>query len=297
MFKKYLHVERYGNDEVQGIELGECHIFPKLDGTNGSIWMDDNKLCAGSRTRELTIEADNAGFYAYALSRELDFVCFFDAHPNMRLYGEWLVPHTFKKYRENAWRKFYVFDVYDDEKERFIPYGEYSQWITDAGLDLIPPLCIMKNGTYDSLLHEVKANGFLVADGAGCGEGIVIKNYGFANRFGRYAYAKIVTQEFKDKHPIAMGPTVKQMKEMVEIAICDKYLTKHLVDKTYAKITNENGGWNSKYIPRLLHTIYHDLVTEELWEAVKEHKNPTINFKTLNSVAINRTKSLLPELF
>jgi hypothetical protein len=33
-FRKYQHVERYGSPEVEGVELGECCIFPKLEGTN-----------------------------------------------------------------------------------------------------------------------------------------------------------------------------------------------------------------------------------------------------------------------
>ncbi len=50
-FRKYMHVERYGNDEVQGIEIGTCYIFPKLDGTNGSVWLQDDQVCCGSRNR------------------------------------------------------------------------------------------------------------------------------------------------------------------------------------------------------------------------------------------------------
>ena len=30
-FQKYMHLERFGTDEVDGINLGECHVFPKLD--------------------------------------------------------------------------------------------------------------------------------------------------------------------------------------------------------------------------------------------------------------------------
>ena len=37
-FQQYMHIERYGNDEVQGIDIGELTIFPKLDGTNASVW-------------------------------------------------------------------------------------------------------------------------------------------------------------------------------------------------------------------------------------------------------------------
>ena len=45
-FVKYQHVERLGVDEVDGIELGVCHVFPKIDGTNSSVWQrgDDKNL-------------------------------------------------------------------------------------------------------------------------------------------------------------------------------------------------------------------------------------------------------------
>lgn len=33
-FKKYIHLEKYGTTETQGIELGTAYVFPKLDGTN-----------------------------------------------------------------------------------------------------------------------------------------------------------------------------------------------------------------------------------------------------------------------
>jgi hypothetical protein len=33
-FVKYQHIERYGVDEVNGIDIGTCYIFPKIDGTN-----------------------------------------------------------------------------------------------------------------------------------------------------------------------------------------------------------------------------------------------------------------------
>ena len=43
-FKKYQHVERFGNIEVEGIELGKCYIFPKIDGTNASIWINEKGI-------------------------------------------------------------------------------------------------------------------------------------------------------------------------------------------------------------------------------------------------------------
>ena len=38
-FLKYQHVERVGTSEVENIELGTCYVFPKIDGTNASIWI------------------------------------------------------------------------------------------------------------------------------------------------------------------------------------------------------------------------------------------------------------------
>lgn len=299
-FKKYMHVERFGTDEVQGIELGGCYVFPKLDGTNASVWWDSDKgVMAGSRRRELFAGDDNAGFHEYATNSDniAEFFVSREYHKQLRLYGEWLVPHTFKHYREEAWRRFYVFDVFDDETEKFLPYERYSAILKEYGIDFIPPTCIMKNATYDAFLKELDNNTFMVKDGKGAGEGIVIKNYSFQNRFGRTVWAKIITNKFKYRHPVEMGATVKKMKDMTEQAICDKYVTKHLVDKVYAKIVNECGSWNSKYIPRLLSTVFYDLINEETWNFVKEMKMPTVNFKTLNGLCIHSIKAIRPELF
>jgi hypothetical protein len=298
MFKKYMHVEKYDNDEVQGIEMGECWIFSKVDGTNASIWKENGELKAGSRKRELTLDADNAGFYAWVLNgpQHENLKAFFNEYPNVRLFGEFLVPHALRTYRADAWNRFYIFDVYNDEKEQYLHYKEYQPMLEEFNLDYIPPICTAKNVTYDNLLHEVQNNTFLIEEGKGCGEGIVIKNYAFQNRFGRTVWAKIITNEFKEKHSKAQ-PTSKKFKEWVEQKLVDEYVTEHLVTKTYAKIVNECQGWNSKYIPRLLSTVYHDFVTEELWNAIKKHKNPTIDFKRLNQLTVLKIKELKPELF
>ena len=113
-FKQYQHIERFGTMEVEGIEIGTCHVFPKIDGTNGSVWMENDSVWCGSRKRPLTIESDNAGFLIGIYETEERFKSFFIMYPNIRLFGEWLVPHSLKTYWDDAWRKFYVFDVVQD---------------------------------------------------------------------------------------------------------------------------------------------------------------------------------------
>ena len=60
-FSKYQHVERFGTTETNGIEMGMCYIFPKIDGTNSQLWFEAGYLHAGSRNRELSLDNDNAG--------------------------------------------------------------------------------------------------------------------------------------------------------------------------------------------------------------------------------------------
>jgi len=297
-FRKYQHLERFGTDEVDGIELGDCYVFPKIDGTNGSLWFGDG-VEGGSRNRKLELDNDNAGFYNWACAntgiRE-----YFMKHPTHRLYGEWLVPHSLKTYRVDAWRKFYVFDVCVDngaESVEYIPYETYKPMLEEFGIDFIPPIVKIKNANYDSLIKILEQNIFLIEDGKGYGEGIVIKNYDFYNRFKRQTWAKIVTSEFKEKHVKAMGCPNINAEVMVEEKIVNDFLTEAFVEKEYAKIVSENDGWQSKYIPMLLGRIFSELVKEESWNMVKKYKYPRINFKTLNALSINKVKQVKSSIF
>jgi len=295
-FEKYMHLERFGTAEVEGIELGLCYIFPKIDGTSGSVWWNDG-VQAGSRRRHLVYgEGDNAGFREWA-EKDKNLLLLLGRNKMLRLFGEWLVPHSIRTYRHDAWRKFYVFDVFHHERECFLSYDEYKPILDQYGVEYIPTLCTIKNPSYENLIKEVENNHFLIQEGKGSGEGIVVKNYDFQNRFGRVCWAKIVTNSFKEKHAKEMGAPNKVVKQMIEQSIVDEFVTKHLVEKTYDKIRVENNGWKSKYIPRLLQTVFYDLVNEEAWNFVKKHRNPVINFKTLNTVCVMKIKELKPDLF
>ena len=231
MFKKYQHLERFGNTEVQNIELGECFIFPKIDGTNASIWLHEGEIQAGSRTRHLSLEKDNAGFYEWVLKQE-NLFNYLKENPTHRLFGEWLVPHSLKTYREDAWRRFYVFDVVEDrdlselqhdsdEKFNYLHYNDYKPLLEKHEIDFIPPIAVIRNSNYEQLVNQLMKNDFLIEDGKGYGE-----------------------------------------------EIAEKYVTTAFCEKEYAKIESID-GWNSKMIPRLLNTIYYEVVKEECWNFVK----------------------------
>lgn len=558
-FHSYIHVERFGTDEVEGIEFGKCFIFPKVDGTNSQLWLADGELKAGSRNRTLGFDKeDNAGFYAWALQQQ-KLKDYLTKHPTHRIYGEWLVPHTLRTYREETWRRLWIFDVTTEvgDHEEFIPYNLYQPMLEEFGLDYIQPISEIVNPSYDFLIEQLERNTFLIQDGKGVGEGVVIKNYcvsinhriltadlqwktagtmkvgdkligitdnnigikkgryfcpsevtfaqedtedcyelllsdgtklistkehpwlvvpkipksrlipstsydwvkteniregqlitrlvptweykpdhdigwlsgfldgegslihnqpslrsanlvvvgnqlsgpiaekykrlvkekgfnlheikpgnstaermtiqggkreamrflgmirperllskintsalggiksrnkqfltivkktfvdkqkimrmstssgtyiaeGFGahnsyyNQYHRQTWAKIVRQEFKEQNQKVFGGGAVLGKKMVEEDLVEIFCTQSLIDKTYAKIVLERDGWKSEAIPQLLNSVFHDLVQEDIWTIVKRMKNPTINFKTLQSLVTQKIKQAKPEIF
>ena len=55
--------------------------------------------------------------------------------------------------------------------------------------------------------------------------------------------------------------------------------------------------YRKELIPRLLQTVFYDLLTEETYEFVKKHKDPTINFKRLRQACIKTVKQHASDLF
>lgn len=307
-FLRYPHLEKYGNSAVDNIELGITHVFPKLDGTNASVWVKDwvlyeqdghPILATGSRNRTLSKESDNAGFNAYVQS-QLEvwgplYKFFAEKSYKYILYGEWLVPHTVKHYRKEAWNRFWIFDVYDREQGKFVPYDVYQPWLEEYGLDYIPCVQKFKNGSFENFLHVAKTNRFLLEDNDQPGEGCVIKNYDWTNKFQQVTWAKIVNQEFKDDFVATMGANLTENKSNAQ-KICDKACTEALIRKEFAKL-NHDGKFTSHLIPRLLHTVFYSVVTEELWDCLKPINYGLVNFKELQQLCILKVKQTLPELF
>lgn len=321
-FRKYDHLERRDHREVRGLEAGLCWIFPKIDGTNASIYFDPelDEIMACSRNRVLGPEKqDNHGFHAWVHAPDQAALRMFcRMHPQFVVYGEWLVPHSLKTYTDDSWRRFYVFDVFDREDESYLSYDEYAKFTELEWC--IPPLCTIVNPTKADLLKIMEGNTYLIKDGEGIGEGIVIKNYGWKNFFGRQPWAKLVRNAFKETNKSAFGTPRREATKQVEVEIVNQFVTEALVRKELAKILNAVQSEDrlqrimetefmelshaqilaerrKRVIPWILSQTYNCLIEEELWSALKKHRNPTIDFKLLQGLVTHKVKELLPEIF
>ena len=294
-YESYQHIVRIGDDEVEGILDpfdGDTIITvqPKIDGTNATIWYD-NEVKTGSRRREVTIGSDNAGFAA-AVSHSKEVNEFFSdpAHQGYRIYGEWLV-HNHVRYEKDAYAHLYVFDVID----QFGNYVPPEEW-DDLGLGLF---CVPTIDQFD-LKHEPDPMGRLTADmersvyrtaDGGPGEGIVIKRYGdWRNKYGNVLWAKMVRDEYKAS--AHMSKRDSAVKHGMEKTIADEFITKAYCEKELDKI-RASDGWNEKMIPRLLGSVWHEFVSEEMWHVLKRYKNPVIDFGTLQRAVYSRVKECL----
>lgn len=275
-FKKYGKIHRLGKEETIGILEGVCHVQEKLDGANASIWLDDtSNIQCGSRNKHL-IEEDFNGFVGYAKAHA-GVKAILIAYPGIILYGEWLVKHSVK-YPEDAYKKFYLFDI--EAEGKFLTPELMYALANDYEILTVPYIGKFTNPTIEELKQFVGRSEL-----ADRGEGIVIKNMSFTNKFGNTCYAKIVCENFQESSKVKLIDSDK------EAYIVSKYMTIGRVIKIMNKLQPEiNEQLGMQHIPRVCNSAYHDMITEEIWEIIK--KVDTVNFKALSKLAFLKAKEI-----
>lgn len=300
-YRSYMHIEKLGTTDTEGILNGTCYLSYKIDGTNASVWLKDTgELGFGSRKKELSLSEanmDNADFMKLmtentALYQQL--LNYLQIFPTRTIYGEWLVPHTIKRYSADAWRKFYVFDVFDNATEKYLNYDSWAATLQKACPELvvIPLIAKLENPTQEELIALLDKTGeFLCTEGIG--EGIVIKNYDFVNRYGRTVWAKILTEDFKKQKDKTRANNAEAKAENATEHAIIKLLTVEHIQKEYAKLVEARGEWSSKYIFELLNRVYTEFLHDNFDIIMKKFKLPTINFRVLKQMSDNMVKETL----
>lgn len=305
-YQKYQHIEKIGSGEVEGILTGTCYLFYKIDGTNSTIWLqDDGTLGFGSRNRQLTAnkEGDNQGFVqALTLDEKYkdtlhDITSILKNNPHWTLYGEWLVPVNIRNYKDDAWRNFYLFDIYDNKENKYINYDQYSKLIDKKypNIKYIPLLAKLENPTEEDIKNLLSKTGeFLIIDGLG--EGIVIKNYDYVNKYGRITWAKMLTEDFLTKKKgLRQGKTIAaQEGNSTEYEIVKLLTVEHIVKEKIKVMERRNSPtFEMNMIAELLNRVFNEFWRDN-WEIIlKKFHNPTINFKILKTLCDNKVKEVL----
>lgn len=278
-FRKYEKIHRLGKDEVDGILDGTVTVQEKIDGANTSIWLEEGGIKLGSRNRG--IEDGFNGFADYVNSHE-GIKEFFNKYPEYILYGEWLVSHTIA-YKDTSYKQWYMFDIYSPKTNYWKHYNVKGIATT---FEILTP---HEFGTFENPIEE-QLKEFVGQSVLGPkGEGIVIKNPEFINKYGNNCHAKIVRQEFMEDNALVFGGNNKHSETYNEMFIVNKWMVPSRVEKVCNKLQPEiNEKLDLKHIPRITNTCYHDLITEEAWEIAK--LNDKIDYKRLKGLALKKAK-------
>lgn len=297
-YKSYQHIEKLGSTEVEGILNGTCYLSYKIDGTNGVIYLSDDlkELKFGSRKKELSKDLDNANFLNSITSNiDLynDLFNYLSNHPSYIIYGEWLVPHTIKRYQSDSWNKFYIFDIYDTTNQTYINYCLYSKELDNyKNINYIPIITKINNPKVEDIKDLLNQTGsYLITEGLG--EGIVIKNYDYVNKYNRITWAKLLTEDFKNtKKHVRIKNTQDKENSETEYKIISLMTVEH-INKEYSKLIESKGDWSSKYIFELLNRVYMEFIRDNIDIILNKFHNPTINFRTLKQLSDSKVKETL----
>lgn len=297
-YRPYQHVEKIGTTATDGILNGTVYLSYKIDGTNGCVYLSDDgqSLSFGSRRAELSFVDDNRGFVAMMTNDKTiydNLKCYLTMYPDRIIYGEWLVPVTIKRYKEDAWKHFYIFDIFDTTTGRYVNYDDYKDDLDMLGLKYIPIIAKLINPTFDDVKSYFDKTGdFLIA--SGLGEGIVIKNYDFVNRDGKQIWAKALVEDFYgEKKKIRTQNHENKIEHLTEHKIVQKFLTPEFVHKEFSKFKEIKGDWRSSYIGEFLNYIFIEFYRDN-WELIlKSFKVLVIDFNILRRIVSQEVKNVL----
>jgi len=281
LFRSYPKIMSLHKEEVEGILDTPVTVQEKVDGANVSIWMrDDGSIAYGSRTRELG-DDDFNGFGTYVKEHEKQLLDWFSKNPNCRLYGEWLVKHTIT-YPDEAYKKMYLYDIYLENAEINIEQNYVKDAAEFLGFEY-PKLFFEDQIITLEQLTEVVGKSFIGVNG----EGVVIKNPTYKNKWGNHVYAKKVHEKFKESNAIVFGGNNKHSESYWEMYVVNKYATLGRLNKIIQKFEPElSEKLDYKHIPEITGRAYYDLLTEEIWEIAG--KVVSLDFKRLRHLATRK---------
>jgi hypothetical protein len=286
--KKYTDVLRYGKKETNIFNVGDPIVIQeKLDGANASILREGNQLLCYSRNHLLDESNTLRGFFNWVQTLNPE-----DFKEGFVYFGEWLVKHKLI-YGEEHMNKFYLFDIYDRKEQKYLHYSSFDD-LAPAYIERVPTFY---DGPYisdDHLRTFLGKTAFPIPEG----EGIVIKNTDYVDRYGHQKFVKMVTESFSEKSkkknptPVVESEEQKFARQYVTPARVEKILYK-LVDEgvipeEYSK--KELGLIMKNLVPR----VYDDIIKEETDEMPEDFDLDKLR-KGINKITPSIVKKLLAQ--
>jgi len=302
--KKFDKVKRPGHDQNRGmLQEGELVIKEKLDGANFRFTVTEvdgeHKLLFGSRN----VEYKEDGIPDYEENVDSRFKAaikhirktvdpervadVFGTH--YTFFGENMVKHALEYDWDNT-PQFIGFDIYNEEAGEYLEWNEAYSIYNSIGLETAPIIARMRAEDFDAEEFDA-AQESEFRDGSG--EGVIIENTDIEenDQSGFNTRAKMVTDEFLEKHKKEMGGGTKEAVKGHETLV-NRYCTDGRVKKHIHKMRDEDRDLNMQLMENqdgskgLPIRVSRDIVEEEHEYIVS--MNETVNFKDFRSLVAKR---------
>lgn len=272
--KKYHSIVRYGHNSTKGVlnKGDEIIIQEKIDGANASFSVVDGELKCWSRNRELDENNTLEGFYDWACKN-------IDAEKLLEgvvYFGEWTVRH--KIVYEGYEKQFFLYDIYNLFLEEYVSFSMVQDEAKRLGLQLVPIFFEGEFESFDQLMSYVgrtELNGRL--KGNITGEGIVVKNVKYRDKFGKQLFVKLVVDSFtevlRQKKP--KDPNKKLSVDELKVKEC---LTTARVEKQIFKLIDDgllNKDYGIEDMGKLLKSVT-PMIAEDILKEEMQDSNLTI---------------------
>ena len=193
-------------------------VQEKLDGSNASFTVDNGELQCFSRRKKLNEKETLNDFYGWVHENIQEDV--FDFLEDYIIFGEWLVKHKIQ-YKEECYKEFYVFDVYDKEEEAYLSLKNMHRIASYLELKTVKTLLIAEPSYHLNILTPQDIQDLVgksdMTVKPNTGEGIVIKYLDGKSEYEDYY--KIVSNEFKEFNRQKMKTEVKNHDSVADYAI------------------------------------------------------------------------------
>ena len=296
--KKYMDIVRYGKNGTQDVlQKGDyITITEKIDGANASFIKDDTieyGVAAYSRNNPVGDDNTLRGYFEWIKNNIIPIKE--SLNPRYRYFGEWLVSHKVV-YKQDQYRNFYLFSIWDEENEEYLSDEIVKSEASRLG---VRTTTYFYEGEYTSFEHIMSFVG--KSDRTvepNTGEGIVVKNVSYKDRYGKQLFVKLVSEKLAEvqKQKLPKNPNLEDEHK----GLIDSVVTTPRVEKIILKMVDD-GVLKEDYsienmgdILRSLGQLVYDDIVKEEYEMIKNVEEKILK-KKIGKVLPGKVKEILKE--
>lgn len=289
--KKYTDIIRYGKNGTQDVlnKNDYITITEKIDGANASFTYDEQSdIGVTAYSRNNPIDSNNTlrGYYGWIVENIVPIKE--QLNKNYRYFGEWLVSHKVV-YKPEQYQNFYMFSIWDEESQQYLSDDIVKSEANRLGLKTTTYFYEGQFLSFEHIMSFVGKSERILEPNTG--EGVVVKNVNYKDRYGNQMFVKLVSEKFAEvqKQKLPKNPCVAS--EYLDVI--NAIVTKPRVEKLINKFVDE-GLLGEDYGIENIGTILKH-ISNRIYEDVQKEESEIIN-NIEETILIKNIQKSMPKI-